>query len=267
MHTMPDQRHRWMTSLAFLALVASMGCSRQPAPEATPSASPDPVQALQRMSETLAQAPQLTFKATRHLDAALVEATGRSESADVEVWISRPRMLRARATSATDVRSFYIDGTRVSMIDESMQLYASTPLTGTIDEVIALLDDKYGFTPPVAEFALNDPYKRLSRVIETAAYQGTERVGDQDCDHIALTGEVADAELWISRADHLPRRFVATFKDREGSPQLKIDFSEWNLKPALDDSLFAFAAPAGAEKIVMTPIEGPGAVATKGGTK
>jgi hypothetical protein len=78
---------------------------------------------------------------------------------------------------------------------------------------------------------------------------------------------VADADLWISRADYLPRRFVATFKDREGSPQLKIDFSEWNLSAPLDDALFAFTPPAGAEKIIMTSVEDARAADTKGGAK
>src|SRR5688572_3380059 len=267
MNTNPDRRHQWMTSIALLALVASAGCSRPPAQEAASTEAVDPVRTLQRMSETLAQASQMTFKATRHLDAALVEATGRAESSDIEVWVSRPRMLRARLTSDGDVRGFYIDGERVSMIDESMKLYASAPLSGTIDDIIAVLDEQYGFTPPLAEFALNDPYKKLSTLIQTSAYQGSERIGDQECDHITLVGEVADAALWISRADHLPRRFVATFKDREGSPQLKIEFSEWNLTAKLDAPQFAFTPPTDAEKIVMTTLQDANAPATKGGAK
>ena len=71
-----------------------------------------------------------------------------------------------------------------------------------------------------------------------------------------MTGAIADADLWISTTDRLPRRFVATFKDREGSPQLKIDFSKWNLTAKLDDSLFAFHPPAGAEKIRMLAVPG-----------
>jgi hypothetical protein len=266
-----DWRRRPLASLAVLVLIAAVGavgCSRPSSTAGSSSAETvDPAQRLQRMSDTLARARHLTFKATRHLDAALVDGTARAESADIEVWVSRPRMLRARSTSAAAIRGFYTDGTRVSLLDESMNLYASEPLSGTIDEVFDVLDERYGFTPPLAEFILNDPYRKLSTLIQNSAFAGTERLNGEECDHLTLTGEVADADLWISRTDYLPRRFVATFKDREGSPQLKIDFSEWNLSPALDDALFAFTPPAGAEKIIMTSVEDAHAADTTGGAK
>jgi len=49
---------------------------------------------------------------------------------------------------------------------------------------------------------------------------------------------VADSDLWIGAADLLPRKLVATFKDREGSPKLQAEFSNWNLAPTLDDKIF-----------------------------
>ena len=126
------------------------------APLVTP---PDPVQLLQQMFDTLAQARQLTFKATRQLDAALVPGGTGAESADIELWVSRPQMLRARAVSDAGIRAFYADGQRVSLIDEAINVYATTPLAALVD--------------------------------------------------------------------HLPRKFVTTFKDREGGPQLR-----WSGRPA-----------------------------------
>ena len=125
MHKNSDRRRLSMTSIALLALVAAAGCSRPSAPDTASTETVDPVRTLQRMSETLAQASQVTFKATRQLDAALVEATGRAESADIEVWVSRPRMRRARLTSDGDVRGFYIDGERVSMISLMRRNFAT----------------------------------------------------------------------------------------------------------------------------------------------
>ena len=50
------------------------------------------------------EAHQLTFKARRQLDAALVEGTSIAESTDIEVAVSRPRMVRARSVSPAGVR-------------------------------------------------------------------------------------------------------------------------------------------------------------------
>jgi hypothetical protein len=49
----------------------------------------------------------------------------------------------------------------------------------------------------------------------------------------------------------LPRKLVATFKNREANPQLQAVFSNWNLMPTLDDTMFTFVAPKDTEKIEM----------------
>jgi hypothetical protein len=125
------------------------------------------------------------------------------------------------------------------------------PVAGTIDEAVAKIDETYGFTPPLAEFILSDPYKTLSQHIKSKAYKGKENIAGVECHHLSLSGDVADSELWIGTADSLPRKLVAMFKDREGSPKLQADFSNWNLAPTFDDKLFAFVAPPDAEKIDM----------------
>jgi hypothetical protein len=115
---------------------------------------------------------------------------------------------------------------------------------------VAKIDETYGFTPPLAEFILNDPYAALGKHIKSKAYKGKEIIDGVECHHLTLSGDVADSDLWIGTADQLPRKLVATFKDREGA-KLQADFSNWNLAPTLDDKMFAFAAPSDAEKIEM----------------
>ena len=132
-----------------------------------------------------------------------------------------------------------------------MKLYATVPEPGTIDEVVARIDEKYGFTPPLAELILSDPYGALSPQIKIKAYKGKETVGGVECHHLSLGGEVADSELWIGVTDLLPRKLVATFKNREGDPQLQADFSDWNLAATLDDKFFTFVAPQDAESVEM----------------
>jgi len=244
-----------VASLVVLVQVLSWGCARQAAPVPAVVETVEPAQRLRQMSDTLAQARQLTFKATRQLDAALVAGGTVPESSEIEVSISRPRMIRARMVSAAGSRQFYADGQRVSLFDESMKLYATVPLAGTIDEMVNAIDERYGFTPPLAEFALNDPYQKFSAQIQSSVHKGKESINGVECDRLAFTGEIADADVWIAIADHLPRRLVATFKDRDGSPQLKVDFSDWNLAATLEESSFVFDPPAGAEKIVMATID------------
>jgi hypothetical protein len=132
-----------------------------------------------------------------------------------------------------------------------MKLYATAPVVGTIDEAVAKIDEIYGFTPPLAEFILRDPYGALSKQLKTKAYKGTENIGGVECHHLSLSADEADSELWIGTADLLPRKLVATFKNREGNPQLQAVFSNWNLTSTLDDKMFTFVAANDVEKIEM----------------
>jgi hypothetical protein len=260
-------RRKAIAAIALLTIVVSWGCSRAPEPAPQAARTPDPAQLIQEMFDTLSQARQLTFTATRRLDAALVIGGSVAESAEIEMSVSRPQKVRARSMSDAGVRVLYADGHTVALSDEAMKVYATAPVAGSIDDVVAALDDRYGFTPPLAEFILNDPQKKFSSQVQDSQYKGKEPIDGVECDRVTLTGEIADADVWISPADHLPRKFVATFKDREGSPQLTIDFSQWNLAATLDESIFTFDPPKDAEKIVMTTIEEANASATKGGTK
>jgi hypothetical protein len=233
---------------ACLFLSLASACNR--APE-NPSAANDPDHLLTQMSEKLAQANKLSFRVDRKLDAALVEGRNIAETALIEISVSRPDKLLAKSNSKEDVRSIFFDGQNLSIYDGAMNLYATVSAQGTIDEVVAKVDEKYGFTPPLVEFILGDPYDALSRHIKDKSYQGKESIDGVECHRLRLSGEVADSELWIGTADLLPRKLVASFKNREGSPQLEASFSNWNLASSFDDTIFEFVAPKDAEKVEM----------------
>ena len=245
---------RWNRSVligsAVIVTALALACSRAPENQVT-TANNDPDQLLRQMSEKLGQAKNLSFKVDRKLDAALVEGLNVAENAQIEISVSRPGKFTAKSDSKDNVRQVFFDGQNLSIYDETMKLYATVPVAGTIDEAVAKIDEKYGFTPPLAEFILSDPYAALGKQIKSKSYKGKENIGGVECHHLSLVGDLADSELWIGAADLLPRKLIATFKDREGSPKLQADFSNWNLTPTLDDKMFAFVAPKDAEKIEM----------------
>jgi hypothetical protein len=245
---------RWNRSLligtAVILIALALACSRASEKPVT-IANNDPDQLLRQMSEKLVLAKNLTFKVDRKLDGALVEGLNIAENARIEISVSRPGKFTAKSDSKDNVRQVFFDGQNLSIYDETMKLYATAPVAGNIDEAVAKIDEKYGFTPPLAEFILSDPYAALSKQIKSKAYKGKENVDGVECHHLSFVGEVADSELWIGADDLLPRKLVATFKDREGNPKLQADFSNWNLAPTLDDQTFAFVPPNEADKIEM----------------
>ena len=95
----------------------------------------------------------------------------------------------------------------------------------------------------------------MSGQIQNSSYKGREVINGVECHHVAAQGELADAELWVAVTDQLPRRLLATFKHRTGSPQLRADFSDWNLNASLDNKVFSFVPTADTEKIEMLPVD------------
>ena len=246
---------RWLRTMllvsAFTLLALTLACNRGAENPATTAATNDPDQILRQMSAKLAQAKKLSFKVNRQLDAALVDGRNVPENAQIEISVSRPGKFLAKSDSTENMRTVFFDGKNLSIYDRTMNLYATVPAPGTIDEVIAKIDEKYGFTPPLAEFIRSDSYAALSPQIKNKTYKGKETIAGVECHHLSLSGDVADSELWIGTADMLPYKLVATFKNRDGDPKLQADFSSWNLAASLDDSVFAFAAPKDADKVEM----------------
>jgi len=217
-------------------------------------------QILRQMCSQLASAHQFSFKAHREMDPALVPGSMVAQSADVEVIVLRPNKVFASATSSKGLRRLYFDGQTFSLLDTKMNLYASIPMRTSIDGVVDQMDTRFGFVPPLAEFAVSNPYKEFRREASTVSYVGRStlpggflNLESVECEHLALTGPEANAEVWIGANDHLIKKLVATFH-RKGNPQVRINFSTWNLNASVTDSEFTFTPPQGAQKIKMRPI-------------
>jgi hypothetical protein len=219
---------------------------------------PSANQILREMSDTLAAAQTFSFSATREIDAELLgDVEVPVKSAKVCVLVQRPDKLAIRSKSNAGTRQFLVDGRTLTSYESRTNFYSVSPVPGTIDALVDELDVKYGFTPPLADYAVSNPYNELRRSAHTVKYLGRERVttcflglGGVVCDRIALIGDEAEAELWIGVADHLPRRLVATFKSTT-KPQLRIEFHKWNLAAEATDADFTFTRPKGATQIEM----------------
>ena len=212
-------------------------------------------QILRQMSAKLGGAQKFSFQAHREMDAALVPGGLAAQDARIGVSVQRPNQVAARSVSEKGARRFLADGQKLTLTDEKLNVYATVPMRTTIDGLVERIDDRFGFTPPLAEFILSDPYRLgFRRQAHTVSYGGRTTwwagfFGPVECDRLVLTGAEADAELLVAVSDGLPRKLTATFKHLEGKPQLKVEFSKWNLAAPVTAADFAFTPPKGAEKI------------------
>jgi len=221
------------------------------------AAEPNGDQILRQMCAKLAATQSFSFEATRGIDAGLIAGQNIQAEARVSVSVQRPNRIAAHGVGKAGSRRVIFDGRTLTMVDEKKNLYATVPMRTTIDGLVNQLDEKYGFTPPLAEFAVSNPYSEFRSEAQSVSYRGKEKIGagflglgGVECYHLGLKGKAADAELWIGVADQLPRKLVATFH-RKGNPQVRVAFSTWNLATRPAAAEFAFTPAKGAMKIDM----------------
>lgn len=247
---------RYLLAALGLALFA-IGSSPMLAEEPT-AANPNADKILREASAKLAAAHQFSFKAHREMDAALLAGRDVAEDSYIEVTVQRPNKVLAIGKSQEGERQAYADGENFSLVDARMNLYSTVPMRTTLDGLVEKIDEKYGFTPPLAEFVLSNPYKEFRRQARTVTYlgpaiynEGATNSQSVDCHRLLLSGHGVDAELWLGVNDHLIRKLVATFNDRPGNPQLRIEFADWNLAATVTDGEFTYVPPQGAMRIPM----------------
>ncbi len=172
----------------------------------------------------------------------------------LDVQEHRPDRLRIEVRSPRDSRGFWYENKTLTMLDRTLNLYGVMEVPGNIDETLDAVEDRFGIEIPLGDFLVADPYRNAMDQVATAEDLGKVTVLGVACHHLAFTGTNADIQLWIADGPKpLPRKCVINFKTRAGSPQVTQIFSDWDLVSPIAESVFAFAPPDGALKIVVNP--------------
>ena len=241
------------TSVA-LALVLAAASPAYAAEPATPTSAGHPSAdgIIQQMSDTLGAAQQLSFTVSRQIDPDLAKLLGLQEATRIEVAARRPDKLVARSVSVDDERHMYADGHQFSLVDAKQGLYATVPLTATLDSLPGQLAQVFGFAPPLTDFVVSNPHTSIAWRASRMSYRGmdTLEVNGAKCYRIALSGRLVESDLWIGVDDHLPKQMTASFSGVVGT-HYKLVFSDWNLAAKLADSEFVYSPPEDALQITM----------------
>ena len=261
---MNERSRTWMSLAGLLvAMTTTLACAadeatpgdEEPAAAEVPRVDDRAAEVLRAMTDIVSAAQQITIRATQTTDAALIDRLDRPESAQLTASLKRPDRFVASMTSDERERRMYFDGETFSLLNVGKSLYASTPMAGDFDQMARTLEERYGFSPPATELLLSDPYENLMGYIESVSYVGEEMVGETLSHHIFAVEEFITWNVWISVDGHLPVKIVATAAALEGAPQVELAGIEIDLQAQLDDGIFSFEPPPGAEEIRMATVD------------
>ena len=210
---------------------------------------------LKRMADFLSQTQSFSVTADMGFDAVQVSGQKIEFGETRHIALRRPDHLRVDATKRDGSKSQLIfDGKDIAFLQMKENVYATVSKPGTVDEAITYFVNDLDMRLPLAEMLSSKIAQEIPEQVREAAYVEQSQIAGVPCDHVAFRGDQADLQLWVAQgAKPLPQRVVITYTREDGRPQFWAQFSDWNLKPEVPDSFFAFKPPEGAMKIAFSP--------------
>jgi len=167
-----------------------------------------------------------------------------------EALLSRPDKLRAHRVGGYADVALYFDGKTVSVYGKHINGYAQFDAPGSVNQLIEVLRAGHGIALPAADLLLSNSYDVLVAGVKEAKHIGRGVIDGLECEHLAFRNFDTDWQLWVEVGEKpIPRKLVITSKTLNSAPQYTLRVKGWKtgVEPAPD--AFAFAPPAGAEKL------------------
>jgi hypothetical protein len=167
------------------------------------------------------------------------------------VTVARPDRLRVEEVASDgqhDVAIF--DGKNISVFDSDAGVYAQAAQPGGVDQALVYYVRSLRLRMPLALLLTRNLPDVLTGRIRSIDYVENTDILGVPAHHIAGRGETVDFQFWIrDGAEPVPLRVVITYRNAEGQPQFWANLSDWNAKPEISATTFAFTPPRGARKI------------------
>lgn len=205
---------------------------------------------LKRMTSYVESQKALSFRYDSDLEIITTEGQRLTLANSGSVSLSRPDKIRAaRSTGFTDTESIF-DGATFTLLGKRQNVYMQVPISGTIENLVDELKDKYRRPLPAADLLLPNAYEELTTGVVDVKDLGSGVISGVECDHLAFRKRDVDYQIWIAQGDRpYPCRYVITAKQIKGSPQYSVQVSDWRAGAAAVGQNFSFVPPQGARKI------------------
>jgi hypothetical protein len=249
----------WIAGTA-LVLAAGLAYAQQPAPgkRAPAAAAVTESQAraraiLMRMANVLGGAQRFSFGVRGGYDA-VQESGQKIEFSEVRtLTLSRPDRLRMEGLRSDGAKTLTVfTGKEIVLIDETSNVYATTPQPGSLDATIVHFVRDLGMRLPLAALLLSQLPAELNDRVRSIDYVERTSIHGAPAHHLAARTDMVDFQVWVADGDTpLPLRVVITYRQVKGEPQFWAQFADWNFAPTVEDSMFLAKPPDGAQKVAF----------------
>ncbi len=250
------RRSGFIARLCALWGIAAAGVGFAQATDPALTIDPEADVVLRQLSERNQQVKAAVFRLTDSIDDVQTDGRKLQYSHIRELTVARPDRLKAETTGDVTHRTLWKDGKTLTVLDRDKNVYAQLPDPGTIDQAIDLLQEKYGMSMPAADLLSADVYKTMTAGCTAIQYIGLSGAGEEQCHHLAFTGDTVDWQMWITAGDKpVARKMVITYKRLPGEPQYTMQLLKLEVVDRISDAVFTCEIPKDADKIEIRPVD------------
>lgn len=233
-------------STAFATEVERAG-----APRDEPAVDPQAIKALEGMGAFLRSLPSFEVEAETTTDEVLDSGQKVQLSADADIRVRRPDRLRVDIKSDRKQRQLWYDGKTFTVNGPKGGYYASFDAPPTLAETVSVAEQRYGVELPLVDLFYWGTDKSGINDIQSAIDVGPATIEGVETEQYAFRQKGVDWQLWIQKGDQpLPRKLVITSTKDPAQPQ-HVAILDWDLKPDVGDTVFAFTPPADSHRILF----------------
>ena len=165
--------------------------------------------------------------------------------------LARGQGYYAYAEQEQGTREFFFDRSVFAVYLPENNAYVDVPFWGTFDELAERVAAEYDSALPIWHMLVSDSADRMMEGVTAAAYLGLKKVAGREVHHIALSTYEHDVQVWVSNEEQpVPLMLVGTEPYKQGWPQFRAYFSEWNFAPEYDVEQFTFVPDEDATRLV-----------------
>lgn len=207
--------------------------------------------ALKDMADYLVSADVFSFRAEYSFDVVQDSGVKVEFGATRHTLVSRPNKLRVDSRRRDGLESVVIfDGKNIWAYAPELNVYAQTDQPGDLDEAIDFAAAELRMKTPMAELVSPDLYATLEEQLTQALYLGETVVAGVPSEHLLLSNDYADFQIWIATGEQpAPQRVVITYREEVGEPQFRAQFLQWDMAPGDTAGKFEFQPADGAERV------------------
>ncbi len=212
---------------------------------------PDALEAFKDMADYLGAAKSFAYETESSYDVVQQSGITVEFGGSRKIVVSRPDRLWMESSRRDGVNGTVIfDGENIWAFLPDENVYARAEQPGDLDAAIDFAISELNLKAPTSELFSTNLYDEVVPKLTGALYLGEAVVAGVSCEHLLMSNDYADFQLWIaSGGQPVLKRIVITYREEPGQPQFRAQFKNWQIPPSDTQGKFDFKPPEDAKRI------------------